>query len=539
MDTFSNIALAAVSFVFLGLGALALGGCGKKGESGMEGLWYEQSLFGGTLTVTEDELIYEQNGYRSSTSYHTKSTKDYLELVPDDDWFYPDVYYYADEERLIMHTMPHTDGDGGYRIMNFLRSPYVAPTEPVYGERKDAGDPAAPKDFADHAIESLSLDVYEPTRQYGDMAAEQPYEGEYHYRIRREDDGGAVIEESPCPEQIRMTPEELAELEELIASGGLFSLNGVDVWTEGTPEDTVWYELNIRFAGGETYHSRANHKDVDDIWKDAGWELHQYIYEVLSAAGYNYTSGEFHSTEPMLRLGNGKAAAVSYVIRGEEEQSEIKGTAYEYTVSTHYTRFEAEGDAPEALMKTLSDFSEKYRLLSEQALKEDDEQMAAVPKSVWKKEDRCSARSFFSASRIECDGMLYSFRFDEGRVNSFGMKPYGYGTYHAFNVYIDAEKGNILRVADLFTDPDKACRPLYDRVINSYEEDTAEFQKEFGRMIRIPAAEGGLDFSLNDEGVTLIYQKRTNYDEDSIYTSVLVYYDELQNELNPAYAVVR
>ena len=58
-------------------------------------------------------------------------------------------------------------------------------------------------------------------------------------------------------------------------------------------------------------------------------------------------------------------------------------------------------------------------------------------------------------------------------------------------------------------------------------------------MIRIPAAEGGLDFSLNDEGVTLIYQKRTNYDEDSIYTSVLVYYDELQNELNPAYAVVR
>ena len=78
--------------------------------------------------------------------------------------------------------------------MEFKRKVYVKPPEPVYGDRVDASDPAAPKDFAEHAIESLVLDVYEPTRQYGDMAPEEPREGQYHYEIRRNAKDGAEIE---------------------------------------------------------------------------------------------------------------------------------------------------------------------------------------------------------------------------------------------------------------------------------------------------------------------------------------------------------
>ncbi|MBR5422009.1 MAG: hypothetical protein IK115_12765 [Lachnospiraceae bacterium] len=549
----TGILLAGSAILFTTLSALALGGCGNDGESGngkkssggMTGTWYEQSADGGILTVTEDEFTYSYNDHSVSCTYSTKRNKEGLEIIPDDeDWWYPDIQYYKKEDKITMHTMPHTDGDGGYHLMTFLRTEYVAPPPVTYGERIDKSDASAPKSFSEHGVQELSLAVCEPSRVYGDMAPEEPREGSYAYRISRKEDGGGIIDYEPCPERVELSAEEMEELAELLADSRLDSLNGVDIWTEDTPEDTTRYELNITFTDGASYHSRANWKDVSDVWLEDGYVLHQFIYEKLTAAGYSYWDNSFHSTKPMLRLGPEEDAKPDYRILTEDKPQEKKGTAYDYTVSTQYTVFTAEGMVPKALMDTLEDFSERYRKISEQTLAEDDALMAAVPKKTWQKEDRCSARSLYVSDQENLNEMFYSFYFNTGRANSFGLPPAGYGLYIDFHVYIDVNNGKILSAADLFTDASEIKKQLKERVESWYKDpkygiDFNSFEADFEKAFNTPACDGGVDIRIEDDCVNLSWWKPEDEDHEKVWCNMEFYYDELQSVLNPDYAVMR
>ncbi|MBR3306807.1 MAG: hypothetical protein IKI75_06085 [Lachnospiraceae bacterium] len=561
-----NLVLAAVCLAFIGLGALVLTGCGNdkpeqaeeqsdrgkkptaaSGEDdGMLGVWYEQSENRRTLTVTADELVISSADWSSNSAYELKPADEGMELVMKDEyWPFPDVFYYPDEERIIMHTMPHLDGDGGYKLMVFLKQRYEIPPAPVYGERTDNSDPDAPKSFTDHSVQELSLKVYEPTRQYGDMAPEEPREGWYEYSLTRNPDGRAVIEYEPCPVKITVSAERMEELAAFLENSSLDQLNGLDVWTEGMPDYTQRYELYMKFTDGSEYRSRANGPDIDHIWDEEGFELHRFIMESLMAAGYSYYTGEYHSTEPMLRLGRGDEADSGYRIIAEDVSLEKAGNAYEYKVSTSYPSFTADGAVPAPLMDSLNEFAEHYRVIAEKSIEEDYELMEAVPKKIWSKEDHRSAYSLYATEREQADGMFYNFYFTEGHVNSFGLDPWGYGTYIHFRVYFDAESGKMLSVSDLVNDPEHFRDLLLEQLKNGYTAEgldelfaSEEYRDTLLEELSKPAYEGGIDFYLDDEGINIVYTRKIP-GKDDFYRNIPFYYEDLQDELNPRYAVKR
>ncbi|MCR5250047.1 MAG: hypothetical protein K6E50_05520 [Lachnospiraceae bacterium] len=540
--------------LFSALGAFFFSGCGKNNgnrgifgskTSGISGTWYEQSESGGILTLTEDEISYDYNDYVVSSSYHVKNNKDGFEILPvDNSWYYPDIRYYKKEDKITMHTMPHTDGDGGYHLLTFLRTEYVAPPPVSYGERVDNSDASAAKSFSVHDVAELSLAVYEPNRAMGDMAPPEPREGAYEYKITRNDDGSALIDYAPCPERVELTPADMKELAELLKNSRLDSLNGVDVWTADTPKSTTRYELDISFTDGSSYHSRANFDDVSDVWLEDGFLLHQFIYEKLTDAGFRYWDNSFHSTKPMLRLGPGGDAKPAYSIKAEEMSEEKKGTAYDYKVSTSYTTYYAEGNAPTALMDTLEAFSADYRKLAEQTILDDDAIMAAAPKSVWGKEDRRSAWSFYVSEQEKLDTMFYSFYYSEGRANTLGLPPAEHGKYYHYRVTIDVQSGKVLSAADLFSDATQVKEQMKQRVLDFYSApkyglDLDHFDEEFEKAFSTPACEGGLDFLILEDKVTLIYQKPEDGKHEKLWTSLDFFYDDLQDVLSSEYAVVR
>ena len=140
--------------------------------------------------------------------------------------------------------------------------------------------------------------------------------------------------------------------------------------------------------------------------------------------------------------------------------------------------------------------------------------------------------------------MFYSFYFTEGHVNSFGLPPYGYGRYINFHVYIDTQNGKILSAADLFTDTSEMKKKLKERVINFYKDpkygiDFNTFTADFEKAFTTPACDGGIDFTLKEDAVTLIYWLPEDGEHEKVWTGVEFYYDEMQDVLNPQYAVMR
>lgn len=197
-----------------------------RDRAGLEGVWYEQAPYGAVVTISGNTLHVEQSypsgdGWSDDVTFRLRSGREYMELVPDDEYFgYIDLWYDASTEQLIFHTLPHTDGDGGYHTILFLKTEYEAPPEPVYGERTDRSDPSAPRTFADHTVRRLTLHVYEPYRDSGDMAQELPVEGEYGYELTAAEDGSARITadfyDGPEGNGVKVSPERMEELAALL-----------------------------------------------------------------------------------------------------------------------------------------------------------------------------------------------------------------------------------------------------------------------------------------------------------------------------------
>ena len=134
-------------------------GTAAKGNSPV-GTWYEQNISGDILEVTKNKISCRSSvsDYVFETKYKTRKEKDKLLLETEDEFYvYVDMYYDAKEDILYGHTMPHTDGDGGYHLIEFRRTVYVAPPPPTYPAPVDNSDPAAQKEFADLTIKSMKV----------------------------------------------------------------------------------------------------------------------------------------------------------------------------------------------------------------------------------------------------------------------------------------------------------------------------------------------------------------------------------------------
>ena len=545
-----------IGAVFLSsVGGLFFTGCGKKPDgpssgaagSGPEGTWYEQEENGGVLTVSGKKMTYTHWDYTFTTGFSTKKSGGKTEIVPDEEyWVLIDIFYDPSEDVITGHDMPHTDGDGGYHLHTFARSEYVAPPPPVYGERTDNTDPDARKTFSDYTVKTLSLKLVEPWRDPGDMAVEQPQNGYYEYELTVGEDGTGTISSDFC-HPVEFGPEKQEELRALLEESAIAELNGIDVWTEEMPEDTQRYELSIEFADGETFSSRANGADVSGIWLTDGRELHKLLFFTFVDAGYNWSTGEFHSTEPMKRIGTPSESAPAWNIVKELQRIERKGTAYDYEIHSEYPVFTAEGDAPEALMKTLAALTEEFKARSERDLEEMDADMAAASKSDRKKSDRWYAYSFYSPEWIHPGDLVVRMFVSEGHANSLGLGQYGGGYYPNFRYNIDPRSGKILSAADFFNDTEALADYVIDRLCEtfSYSDYVNYYRSAEHRAILIdvltkPENEDGIGVDPGYQKLTL-YFDRMERDEEGFtkYPYQLdLYYDDIQDLLNDRYTSV-
>ena len=111
----SLIFLLLSVFLLLPAGVLLPPACCAAAEAPYTGTWYEQNEDGGVLTVTEDTVVYVQEGEYGFTdeSGFTAETQGFRTLLvtEEESWFvFVDISYEPEEDVILAHTWPHTDG---------------------------------------------------------------------------------------------------------------------------------------------------------------------------------------------------------------------------------------------------------------------------------------------------------------------------------------------------------------------------------------------------------------------------------------------
>ncbi|MCR5733677.1 MAG: hypothetical protein K6G22_03625 [Lachnospiraceae bacterium] len=98
----------------------------KKNTKKYEGTWYEQKKDGGVLKIEKNSMTYKCSRIDNKTKFTAKkSGKDY-NLVPDNEMFYfYEINYVSDDDKIVAYTQPELDGDGGYKQSVFLSEEYV------------------------------------------------------------------------------------------------------------------------------------------------------------------------------------------------------------------------------------------------------------------------------------------------------------------------------------------------------------------------------------------------------------------------------
>ena len=523
-------------------------GTAAKGNSPV-GTWYEQNISGDILEVTKNKISCRSSvsDYVFETKYKTRKEKDKLLLETEDEFYvYVDMYYDAKEDILYGHTMPHTDGDGGYHLIEFRRTVYVAPPAPTYPAPVDNSDPAAQKEFADLTIKSMKVSFYDEGVPYdinSSMAPQPPFADDYSYELEVLEDGSGRVSSSFCQE-ISISGETVDQLQEMFREADLGSINGLDIHTEGVPEDSPKYEAEFVLKSGETIRSSANWANVPENWKSFQKEMHYLLFDAFVDAGYNTGSGEFHSTEPMKRLAASDEQKNDFGISFEN----IRITpdwkkSFEYSLDTQYFKFSGADAEHAALQKTLDELSDKYKALAEEYLKKDYQAMEAVPKSVWKKEDRRFCYSLFCVDRFAANDRLFTFLVSTGHMNSLGQGYAGHGMYENVNYTIDSKTGRILSVGDLFRDADEFSTFLCDRLQNKWGTHNIEGQTihadDFPQRLREcigKTGEEGIGVTIGYHELTLWFPKELMHSESSVMERI--YYDEIQEILNDQYCEV-
>ena len=514
----------------------------QSGTKSYEGTWYNQSVNETVLTIRGSEITYDGYGYSETSKFKTKKSSGQIQILPEDELFiYVDIFYDPDADVLTAHTMPHMDGDGGYHLLTFARSEYVAPPPPVYGDRADQSDPDAVKEFKDYSLKHLTFSVHEPRRDYGDMAEQPPREGDYAYELIVNEDRSAMLASDFC-QSVAVTEDRLKEIEDYLQNNKFALMNGVDIWTEDMPESTEWFELDIEFSNGETLHARANGPDLPLEWTAYGREFHVLLFYSFVDAGYNIWTNEFHSTAAMKRYGRApESRDPEYTVEWSPVHIEKKGEAYDYRVYSEYPAVTCEGTVPE-FEKTLNDLCGSFKEHSEADLEEMYADMAAVPKSVWKKTDRLTAYSFYSRNaRYAPDDLLYPLWIDEGHSYPFDIGEYGYGYYPDYRFAVDPKTGQILTVEDLFNDKAGFKSKLIDEFCGRFGYDDArscfeaeDYQKKLDQAISVTELDGGIGFEAQSDGLHLFMPAELSYSGDYSFDLIL-YYDEIQDIMEDKY----
>ncbi|MBR2836171.1 MAG: hypothetical protein IKE43_10770 [Coriobacteriales bacterium] len=537
------------------------------------GTWYEQSEYGGVLEVTQTTITYTASENRFTEEAEltlVESGSDVLLTTKEEDWFfYVDMSYNSEEDTVYAHTMPHMDGDGGYNLVVFKRTPYVAPPAPVYDPAVDNSDPNAPHEFSDMTMRSMEVSFYDMgvyQDPHSDMAMPEPYKGSYSYTLSVQEDGSALASSSFC-EEIILPKETVDELQKLIDESGLGQINGLDIHTPGLPQDALDYTCTMVLASGETIKSSANGDNIPESWASFQESMHHLLYLAFVNAGY-HNGGTFHSTEPMLRLGTGVPphyafdddwgvnieTPAQYGSANKAERLKITYDvaslttdpvkSYDYELSASYPVVTGVDPSRPELLAALQDLCDYYKTEAARSLQEDYDLMEAVPQSVWSEATRRTCTSSYKILSYIDHGTFVSLVVQEGHSNSFGVGEHQWGYYPMWRYNIDTETGEILSAASIFVNPDEACRVIAEKLRNSYGTHRDEgvyihsdaFPTDLRAYIEV-AGPQGITWNAGYDGVELSFPQELFSMTDHTITVTLTY-DELQDVLSEQYATV-
>ena len=101
---------------------------GESVNNGYEGTWYAQDESGAVLTIENGKIDFEQGDIDDQSQFDPEEKDGYISLEVEkneDDlfWFY-EINYYSEDDKIEAYTWPEDDGDGGYRRTEFKRTQY-------------------------------------------------------------------------------------------------------------------------------------------------------------------------------------------------------------------------------------------------------------------------------------------------------------------------------------------------------------------------------------------------------------------------------
>ena len=557
----------------------------------LQGKWYEQRVNGAVITIEKDRIVYDEGEEHISGLFNVRKNEEgYNEwdIITNKGFnakwsgFEKLIYHYFDrkDQGMISTRMAMIVYDMQYNPRNFNRDPYEAPK---YGEIHINTDKNAIKWFQDYRVRKLSLKVQVPVRDNGGMMAPRPpYMGYYTFDIERTEDGRGIIKAvmdkggrapgssgglntagpmigmmmalntgrgKQIPD-VEIKPEEMNKLALCIANGKLDQLNGLDEWQDGVPGATESFDLSIQFYK-ESYHARANHHFVPEIWKKDGYTLHLFILNLLIKAGLDYGRMEFHSTKPMLRIVSKRDNDAYSIFLSQEgadkETVTLQGEVYDYDVEYPAGRWKTFGDVPEALKNSLD-------LWMEQVNKEEKarglwlyDAMAKVPED--KRTGMCRAARLLGDFRAKYGKGFFWFLMLRSEVYYIPIEgglqnadPYGDHKTYCFST----TDGHQMSVAEFYTDTEKLIDLLIKQLSGRYSEGTMhdklvspEYREILRKRLTTPETLGGMGFEMYADGMCINFQCDLDEKREPWISETKIHYEDSQDILNPEYAEMK
>ncbi len=539
-----RIAVIVMAFISMGF----LFGCGGS-KSALDGTWYEQAsenadrieISGGRLRYLYGFETPDPVAYSGRFTLKDDGSRKQIELDKNAE-FYEELFYDPGQDIIVSEMFVL---DYGTMSHEFRRTPYVAPPEPVYGERIDLSDPDAPKEIRWDDAALIEMSFYETVdySHYMMSTVFLPKTGRYEYAVRTEN-GVRMIASNFCSAEIPLPEETWEELRELADRYHLSDLNGLNIRTEDVPETVDDYTVRITYGDGGSFFSTANWKDVPGDWFNFMKLANEYLYKAFIDAGWNQETGEYEPWIPMKRFGEdpeNREAALTIPVE-EDVRKKTDEASGEYTKVTvdHFVTDDLENENLAAALETLN---EQARERGEKGFDEAFGRLTSGLKGYRKKKDQVIFSSLWTDMRVtHADDLLVTFIIEDGAWETFGTD----GPESEFRYYVlDAKSGKTLTVPDLVTDPERLAG-MFEEYFRGYTNERFEgyfqseaFLQKLKGMTVDPEQYGNLDFRLSPNGPVFIFSKRLFPDcPIDLFTEMTVPYEEIQDIMNEQYVKV-
>ena len=529
--------------IWLVLFSLTLVSCGSRYSDVLDGTWYEQKENGALLIISGSELTYKEEDYFQTSKFDAKESDRSIQIIPVDEGFiFEDITYYFDDYSILAHSKS-IKGNAGYVSVLFGKWIYIAP-EPVSGELIDKTDPDAPKEISDYTVTSMdiSFNVVPKPVEEDDPQEETDSDiqyGKYEYSLRVED-GRGTLSSLVCPDVI-VSEKWISDFGELIKELGIVALNGYDKRTYMLSDEFPDYTIDIMFDSGESIHSSANGGYITDIWYSIQKELQKSLMEAIVAGGYDLKTGEFHTTQPLKRIGMSDSDSDLFGISVEEKRIEKDGKKYTYKNYVDYRLFTGGDSAHSSLVQSLKEINDYISTSANKVLEENFTAMEEVPAEERSGVEEIYCYGFYQIDKLHSDQKIFWFRLSSGNSTNLPSDTAVNNTFSYKRYCFDPNTGRRISPGELFVNQDWLEADITQRLLEIYKEgpahdkiDSSEFRNAIHNMLSDPETYGFIEWELSYHYL-IIYIPEELIPELDYRVELQFYYDKYQDQLSDDY----